>query len=70
MFEALLFQCNGVIQVGSDFLYTGDMWSSAPDGLKSHDLQYWSPPLGWDDTTQPPTIRPMTFVSNFTISVR
>ena len=24
---------------GADYLYTGDLWSSAPDGLKSHDLQ-------------------------------
>ena len=41
--------------------------SSAPDSLKSHDLQYWSPPLQFDDTTDPPTILPITFVSNFTI---
>ena len=24
-----------------DTLYTGDLWSSAEDGLKSHDVQYW-----------------------------
>ena len=40
-------QCNYVIEIehGSgaltDYLYTGDLWSSAPDGLKSHDIQYW-----------------------------
>ena len=65
-------QCNAVITITSppgqtQLLYTGDLWSSAPDKLKSHDIQYWSPPLEFDDTTSPPTIRPMTFVSNFTL---
>ena len=65
-------QCNAVISLTSPagqtrHLYTGDLWSSAPDNLKSHDIQYWSPPLEFDDTTNPPTIRPMTFVSNFTL---
>ena len=70
-------QCNYVIKIeysnnpdkDADYLYTGDLWSSAPDGLKSHDLQYWSPPLEFDDSVQPPTIKPMTFVTNFTLSL-
>ena len=38
-------QCNYVIKIDyksgkdPDYLYTGDLWSSAPDGLKSHDIQ-------------------------------
>ena len=64
-------QCNAVITVQdggeTQYLYTGDLWSSAPDSLKSHDIQYWSPPLQFDDTNSPPTILPMTFVSNFTL---
>ena len=75
-------QCNYVIKIEHhqlssrnnsgrepDYLYTGDLWSSAPDNLKSHDLQYWSPPLEFDDSVQPPSIKPMTFVSNFTLTL-
>ena len=67
-------QCNGVVTItgeeaGTRHLYTGDLWSSAPDSLKSHDIQYWSPPLEFDDTQEPPSIRPMRFVHNFTISL-
>ena len=67
-------QCNGVITLMGEqgntlHLYTGDLWSSAPDSLKSHDLQYWSPPLEFDDNEEVPTIRPMKFTQNFTIPV-
>ena len=66
-------QCNGVIRLETggetQYLYTGDLWSSAPDSLKSHDIQYWSPPLQFDDTTDPPTILPITFVNNFTLAL-
>ena len=66
-------QCNYVITLQheqngkTDYLYTGDLWSSSPDNLKSHDIQYWSPPLQFDDTVSPPSIIPMTFVKNFTL---
>ena len=65
-------QCNGVISVvtgdnDTEYLYTGDMWSSAPDQLKSHDIQYWSPPLLFDDDAEMPVIKPMKFTNNFTI---
>ena len=67
-------QCNGIITItgvdgDSMHIYTGDLWTSAPDSLKSHDIQYWSPPLEFDDAQDVPTIRPMKFVQNFTISV-
>ena len=67
-------QCNYVITIehpdrDPDYLYTGDLWSSSPDGLKSHDLQYWSSPLVFDDTVAPPAIAPMDFIANFTIYV-
>ena len=68
-------QCNYVIEIkhdsdimDSDYLYTGDLWSTAPDGLKSHDIQYWSPPLQFDDSVQPPSIKPLKFVNNFTLN--
>jgi len=67
-------QPNYVIKLEQDdgetqYLYTGDLWSSAPDSLKSHDLQYWSPPLQFDDTFSPPRIAVMDFVANFTLTI-
>lgn len=39
-------QQNFVIQVdspsGMQYIWTGDRWQSAADGVKAHDLQYWS----------------------------
>jgi beta-xylosidase len=35
-------QANYVFETSKgDFVYTGDLWTSAKDGLKSHDAQYW-----------------------------
>merc|ERR1712070_327071 len=31
---------------GTEYIWTGDMWQSSPDGIKAHDLQYWAP-LTW-----------------------
>jgi len=46
---------------GTALVYAGDLWSSADDGLKSHDLQYWQQLEFEDrgiDEVSPPTIRP------------
>ena len=37
---------------------------------KSHDIQYWSPPMEFDDSVQPPTIKPLNFVNNFTLDMK
>ncbi len=29
----------------TEYLWMGDLWGSAPDNVKGHDMQYWSPPL-------------------------
>ena len=59
-------QCNYVLRIEHnskiDYIYTGDLWSSAPDNLKSHDIQYWSPPLQFDKFGN---ILPMNFVAQF-----
>ena len=39
------------------YVFVSDLWSSAADNLKSHDLQYWHQ-LEFDDTQSPPTIKP------------
>ena len=49
-------------------MVVGDNWGSAPDGLKSHDLQFWLP-LQWDDTQLPPLPRPLVFLDTFAINV-
>jgi hypothetical protein len=33
---------------GVVYLWMGDRWGSRPDGIKGHDLQYWSSPLHFD----------------------
>jgi hypothetical protein len=53
---------------GAQFIFTADMWSSAPDGLKSHDLQYWSP-LSFDDSLVPPAIAPLKWIDSFTLTL-
>ena len=40
-------QQNFVIQIAqpdgsTQFVWTGDRWQSAADGVKAHDMQYWS----------------------------
>jgi hypothetical protein len=51
-----------VVQVGATFLYFGEKFNSAGDGLKNHDLQMLSP-LQFDGTQ----ILPMRFQPNFTL---
>lgn len=66
-------QNNFVAQVatasgGRTYLYMGDMWTSAPDGLKSHDLQYWAP-LHFDDMADPPAMEPFQWMDDFELDV-
>ena len=46
------------------YVFTADIWSSAADGLKSHDRQFWAP-LQFDDTVSPPAIAPLQWVDSF-----
>jgi hypothetical protein len=50
------------------YLFMGDLWTTAPDGLKSHDLQYWAP-LSFDDGVSPPTIQPLEWMNGFDVDV-
>lgn len=45
---------------GDVYLWMGDRWGSRPDGIKGHDLQYWSAPLQFqaDGTIAPLENRP------------
>ena len=58
-----------------EYLFMGDLWTTAPDGLKSHDLQYWAP-LRFDDgestyrgSHSPPTIQPLVWRDGFELDV-
>jgi hypothetical protein len=46
------------------YIYTGDLWTSAEDKLKSHDRQFWAP-LRFDGAG----IEPMEWVDSFAIEV-
>jgi len=39
------------------YIFVSDLWSSADDKLKSHDKQFWQV-LEFDDSVEPPTIKP------------
>ena len=39
------------------YIFVSDLWSSADDGLKSHDKQFWQE-LEFDDSVTPPAIKP------------
>ena len=51
---------------GNAVVWVGDRWGSAADGLKSHDVQFWSP-LAFNDSTAPPTIAALYWMDNFTL---
>ena len=46
------------------YLYVGDMWDSASDHLKSHDLAYTFP-LVFNDSLVPPAIAPLQRLEAF-----
>ena len=50
---------------GASFLYIGLRYGSSPDGLQCHVPQYWAP-LRFDSSGH---LRPMTFVSNFSLTL-
>jgi beta-xylosidase len=62
-------QQNYVIEVatsnGTEYIWTGDRWQQAPDGIKGHDPQYWVPLQFTSDGL----IANMTWVDEFTIDV-
>jgi hypothetical protein len=52
---------------GTAFIWMGDLWGSRPDGIKGHDLQFWSAPLVFDSKG---IISPMQYVnSSFKVSI-
>lgn len=50
------------------YVFTADLWSSAADGLKSHDRQYWAP-LRFDDAVSPPVIAPLEWIDSFELDL-
>ena len=50
------------------FVFTADLWSSASDGLKSHDRQFWAP-LAFDDSASPPAIAPLAWLDSFELDL-
>ena len=54
-------------EAGSQFIWMADLWESAPDAVKGHDLQYWSSPLLFDANDD---ILPLQFESEWHIKLR
>ena len=63
-FVALVATASGA----AEYLFMGDLWTTAPDGRKSHDLQYWQP-LEFDDTSTPPAVSALRWTDGFEIAV-
>jgi hypothetical protein len=51
-----------------EYIFTADLWTSAPDKLKSHDRQFWAP-LMFDDSVSPPTIQPLKWIDAFALDL-
>lgn len=49
----------------TQWMWIGDRWQSAPDGIKGHDFTYWSPLAFLANGT----IVPMVWADNFTVTV-
>jgi len=52
---------------GSAYIWMGDEWRSTADGVKGHDLQYWSEPLKFNADG---TIAPLQRTGEWTATVR
>ena len=50
------------------YLFMADLWTTAPDGLKSHDLQFWAP-LSFDDAAYPPVPNQLAMLEGFLLDV-
>jgi len=50
---------------GTQYIWQGDRWQTAPDGEKGHDFQFWIP-LTFDDEGN---IASFSFVNNFTLDI-
>ena len=46
------------------FVWTGDRWQQAPDGIKGHEGQFWAP-LSFDDEGRIGKVR---WLDNFTLT--
>ena len=66
-------QNNHVFQIANGFdrqyIFVADLWQSAADGLKSHDLQFWAP-LQFDDSLEPPLPQgPLEWMDGFELQL-
>ena len=53
----------------TQYIWTGDRWKSAEDGLKGHDFQYWQV-LSFNDSVQPPVIHKLSWQETIQISIK
>jgi Glycosyl hydrolases family 43 len=54
-------------QSGDEYIWMGDQWGSRPDGIKGHDLQFWSGPLKFSSQGD---VSSIDFASRWSLRVR
>lgn len=54
---------------GTVHVWTGDMWQSASDGIKAHDLQFWTPLTFVNSSAGVPLPLPVKWIDGFTLDV-
>ncbi len=52
---------------GTQFIWMGDLWGSASDGVKGHDYQFWSKPLEFYKNG---LIKPLEWINQFQITLK
>jgi len=65
--NVLPYKTNASGTIGMGYIWQGDRWQSAPDGIKGHDFSYWQS-LSFD--SQGNVQGPLTWVDSFTIDVQ
>lgn len=53
---------------GEAVLWAGDRWASAPDGLFSHNLQFWGA-LAWNESASPPLPLPLAWANELRLDL-
>jgi len=55
--------------VDAAVVWAGDRWASAPDGLFSHNAQYWAPLVFNDSGALPAAVAPLSWVDSFSLDL-
>lgn len=55
---------------GTAYIWSGDRWQSSTDGIKAHDLQYWTPlDFEWDEESGLSLPQHFSWINEFTVDI-